>query len=658
MPQDDKQVSPIVNRRRLLQGVGVAGAVGLAGCFGGDDDPSGDDDGSNGDDGTADSPTDDAPLEELVEGGTLRVGVGSNVDSFDPPNSSDTTSSLSQSLIFESLTTSDAEGNLYPWLAESWDVLDTNSVELTDYEPYMSTFTAGEEGALDHGEQEIIRHPEDMVPEEGDEVRVLLFDDAADAVADGVFGVQIRYHIREGVTFHNGEELTAENVIASYDRIKLSDVSAQYFDSTLYYEEVDEYTVDIFAQIPDAEAERELPPIGVFTVEQAQLPAGDLDPRQGNDPIGTGPYVFVEMEDEQWVDYEKNDDYWVEQMGVDSIDWFDGPAEYPDGPVVEEVTFEIIPDNATRSAALQADEIDITTGLSSSTLNDFDDSEDFSVTFVETGGYTYFQPPVNVEPWDDQRLRQAFNNLVPRELIADQIFDGWSTPAYIMIPGLAQGLGTTDAQALEDDVRHLNEFDPERAGELIEEVFDDYGIEAPLEVQLEVNVDNDDRVNMVELVAEAMEDTGYFETSVETYEWTTYVGRIMDPEYGDRGHISCVGLSGTFNPHSFADALHHSTNVGQCCNLAGISEDWIDELLESARYGADVAEDPDLRRERYDEVFRELEEYAGSAIAIFGTQESVLSTRVRNWAQWPFHEGYLSYALYSPQDERIAWIDE
>ncbi|MCL9814899.1 ABC transporter substrate-binding protein [Natranaeroarchaeum aerophilus] len=628
----------------------------MAGCFGGDEEENGEENGDE--NGTATE--DPGELEDLQEGGHLRAGVGSNVDSFDPPYSNDTTSTLSQSLIFESLATTDNEGNLYPWLAEDWEVVDAQDVAVdgTDYEPYMRTITAGEEGVVDtDGQQEVVRHPQDLAPEEGDEVRTLLFEDAADAVEDGTYGVHIRYHLREGVEFHNGEEVTAENVVASYDRIQLSDVDAQYFDSTLYYEEIDEYTVDIYAQVPDAEAERELPPLYVYTVEQAELPNGELDPRQGNDPIGTGPYEFVEMEDEQYVDYEKSDSYWVEEMGVDSIDWFDGPEAYPDGPVIDEVSLEIIPDDATRSGALQDDEIDVTTGLASATLNDFDADDEFTVTAVETGGYTYLQPPVNVEPWDDQRLRQAFNKLVPRDLIVENIFDGWARPAFTMIPELAQGAGTADAAALEDDVRHYNEYDPEEASEMVQEVFDDYGIEAPLEVQLETNVDNDDRVAMVELIAESMQETGLFETTVETYEWTTYLGRVLDPEYGERGHIAGVGLSGTFNPHSFCDALHHSSNVGQCCNLAGISEDWIDEALDNARYGAEVAEDVDLRRERYDELFRDLEEYAGSAVTHFGVQESVLTADLSNWAQWPFHEDYLSYALYAPADERVAWFE-
>lgn len=664
MVQDTDPTRSRINRRRVLQSVGAAGVLGVAGCLGDDEpaddgDTDGDSDGDTDGDDTGDDETDEpVDTSEIVEGGTIRAGVGANIASFDGPYSTDTTSTLAQSFIFESLTTNDSQGNIYPWLAESFEVTDTQDVEQLDYEPYMRTVEAAEEGALPIDAQEIIRHPEDGAPEEGDEVRTLLFEDAADAVADGVFGMKIRYNLREGVQFHNGNEMTAEDVIASYDRLKLSDNAAQYFDSTLYYEEVDEYTVDIYGQLPDASGARELPPMYVFPKEQAELPPNDLDPRQGNEPIGTGPYVFDDMEDEQWVEYSKFDDYWVEQQGVDSIDWFEGDENYPDGPVIDAIELEIIPDDATRSGALQNDEIDVTTGLSRSTLDDFDADDNFKIGAVETGGYEYFQPPIQVEPWDDKRLRQAFNHLVPRESIVNNILAGWARPAWTMVPKLAQGAGTTDAEALEEELKPYNEYKPEEATEMAQEVFDEYGIEAPLEVTLEVNAGNDDRVQMVELVAESMEQTGMFETEIETFEWTTYVGRILSREYAERGVIGCVGLSGTFNPHSFCDALHHSSNWGACCNLSGVNFDYLDEMLDNARYGADVAQDPELRRERYDEIWRELEELAASSITHFDLQTSVRQSKIKNWGQWPFHEGYLSYALYAPQDEVVAYIDE
>ncbi|ELY43017.1 ABC transporter substrate-binding protein [Natronorubrum tibetense] len=422
-----------------------------------------------------DAHPDDTDLSDLQEGGTLRIGAAENPDSFDPPYSTDTTSTMAQVFVFEQLLTSDRDGNLYPWLAESYELVDTQDIDRTDYEEYMTEVDVDEEGALDTDEQVIVQHPEDD-PADGS-VRVLTPDEAAAAVDDGVFGMQFRYEIREGVEFHNGEELTAEHVVATVERYEGSDLSAQTFDSLLHAREVDEYTVDLYAQIPDAEAERELPGLYIHSLEQADLEGGDLDPREDNDPIGTGPYVFEEISDEQYFEYSRNEDYWVSELGVEQIDWFDGSSEFPDGPVIDELEVEVVPDNSTRSGALQSDEIDITYGLTTDDLDGYDDSDDYVVESIEAGGYEYIQYPMHVEPWDDDRLRRAVNLLVPRESIVENVLNGWARPAWTDIPELAEENGTADAAALEDKIRPYNEYDPERAEELLEEVIEDHDLD-------------------------------------------------------------------------------------------------------------------------------------------------------------------------------------
>ncbi|WP_440769784.1 ABC transporter substrate-binding protein [Natronorubrum sp. DTA28] len=422
-----------------------------------------------------DAHPDDTELSDLQEGGTLRIGAAENPDSFDPPYSTDTTSTMAQEFVFEQLLANDRDGNLYPWLAESYELVETQNIDRTDYEEYMTEVDVDDEGALDTDEQVIVRHPEDD-PADGS-VRVLTPAEAADAVDNDVFGMQFRYEIREGVEFHNGEELTAEHVVATVERYENSDLSAQTFDSLLHAREVDEYTVDLYAQVPDAEAERELPGLYIHSLEQADLEGNDLDPREGNDPIGTGPYVFDEMSDEQYVEYSLNENYWVSELGVDGIDWFDGSSEFPDGPVIDELEVEIVPDNSTRSAALQSDEIDITYGLTTDDLDGYDESNDYVVSSIEAGGYEYIQYPANVEPWDDERLRRAVNLLVPRESIVENVLNGWARPAWTDIPELAEENGTVDAAALEDKIRPYNEYDPERAEELLEEVIEDHDLD-------------------------------------------------------------------------------------------------------------------------------------------------------------------------------------
>ncbi|ELY60274.1 oligopeptide ABC transporter solute-binding protein [Natronococcus amylolyticus DSM 10524] len=423
-----------------------------------------------------DAHPDETDISDLEEGGTLRAGLTEDPELFDPPYTTGAPSTLVQVLIFEQLVASDTEGNLYPWLAEDYELVETQDIDRTDYEEYMIEVDADEEGVLDTDEQVVVTHPDDN-PAEDDTVRVLTPEEAGEAVEDGVFGMQFQYELHEGIEFTNGEELTAEHVVATARRYENSDLEAQTYDSLLYAEEVDEYTVNLYAQIPDAEAERELPGLYIHSLEQAELEGGELDPSADNDPIGTGPYELSDYSEGQYVEFTKNDGYWLEEIGLENKEWFDGPEEFPDGPVIDELEMEIVPDDSSRAGALQSDEIDMTYGLATDVLDDFEEDDDYVIDSVEAGGYEYIQYPMNVEPWDDDRLRRAVNHLVPRQEIVDNVLNGWARPAWTDLPELAEENGTTDAEALEETIRPTNEYDPEAAAELIEEVIEDHDLE-------------------------------------------------------------------------------------------------------------------------------------------------------------------------------------
>jgi len=419
----------------------------------------------------------DSDLSDLKEGGTFKPAVGANVKSFDPPYSSSATDSGMQGLVFEGLTTNDSRGNVYPWLAESYELVETQDIERSAYEDYMITVSVDEERVPEtDGEQVIVTHPDDD-PQQDDEVRVLTPAEAVDAVDDGTFGMQYRYNLHEGITFHNGEELTADNVVGTVERYENSDVSAQTFDSVLHARKVDEYTVDIYAQVVDAEAERELPGFSIHASEQIDLEGGEIDPIKDTPPIGTGPFEFESFEDEKSLTVTKYDDYWVEQKGIDSKEWFDGPSEFPDGPIVDAVEVSVIQDDSTRSSALQNGEIDMTSGVPSEAIVSYKNNDNFIVDQVQGAGYEYMQYPVKVEPWDDPRLRKAVNYLIPRKRIAENIYKGQAAPAWTPIPKVARGSGTADFEALESELKPKNEYKPEKAKELLEELRDE--IEVP-----------------------------------------------------------------------------------------------------------------------------------------------------------------------------------
>lgn len=657
MSQEPDRAGP--TRRRLLAALGAAGVpVALAGCGGGGEETTapGTDDGT--DEGTATvSPTPPSEI-EFTEGGTLNGSLGSNPSSFDPPYSSGVPSSNVQSLFFEGLVTSDASGTLYPWLAESYELVEFQDVGPADYADYMTTipYTSNEEGTVfpDTDAQIHVRHPDNPTqPQAGDEGQFLTSNDVAEAVEDGTFGMHYQLSLHQGVTFHDGEELTAANVLDSYDRYANSQVSGQlHGDNLLHVERVDDYTVNLYAQEPSAEALRTTTLPLMFTSEQAGLDDGNLDPREDNPPIGTGPYEFAEFSDQEFLRATRYGDYWMNDVGVQNKAWFEGPENFPNGPVVEEVDVSIIADPATRASALNEGEIDIARGLSAQQQTNFDDSGEYTVVATETGGYLFFQYSVQVEPWDDKRVRQAANHLIPRKQIVENIEQGWSRPAWTPLPKLAYGAGTTDPEALRSDLKPKNEYRPERARQLVEEA----GVETPISTTIETNSNNDDRVRKAEVIAEAMNNTGLFDVTVETFEFGALIGRVFSDDYPEMNNILLVGLSGTFDPGSFCEATHHSRFIGQCCNAQGISFEKLDEMMDNAKFGTEVLDDRAERASRYDEVWRRIVELSANSYVDIDLTVFVHGSAVNDWATFPFPQSAYSYGLYAPQDSQLAYV--
>ncbi|WP_254767752.1 ABC transporter substrate-binding protein [Salinilacihabitans rarus] len=654
MGSEDTQPNSIFDRRHVLKGLSAAGIGGLAGCL---SDFTGD--GGDGGDGESLDPVQDRETvnpDEIKDGGTFRVAIGEAPDSFDYPYSSSAHTTLMMNLMYEGMITTNASGEIYPWLAESYERLDVTEAGPTDYEEYMTSvpYAEDDEGNtyIDTEDQIVVSHP-DNDPSEG-EALILTSSGAADAVADGTYGMHYRFDLHEGIEFHNGEELTADNVVASFRRVEGSPLAGQIFDSLLHIEAEGDYTVHIYAQIPDAAFVREITGLPVYPTESTDLPPQAMDPREGNTPLGTGPFEFDEYQDEEYVVFTRNDDYWFD---TELKDWFDGNADFPNGPAVEEVDIQFVQDDSNRSAALQNDEIDMTYGLTSSTLDDYQSSEGYQTSATQGAGYKFIQFPVNSEPWDDPRVRRAVNHLIPREQISENIFMGWEKPAWVPLPPLAATDGTADYDQLVEDLREYNEYSSERASELMEEVIEEKGIETPIEITIETNSDNDDRVRIVELIAESMSQSEYFEADVETIDFITFVTQLMSGEYQNEPRLAYIGLSGGFGPHGYAKSIHHPDNFMGCCNFQNIDIEELNEAMREARYGVDVVEDPDLRRQRYDEVWKLILELNANSYSTHSMTVSVTNDDVVGFNSYPSTQDLVGYGLYTPMDEQITYLD-
>ncbi len=227
------------------------------------------------------------------------------------------------------------------------------------------------------------------------------------------------FHLRQGVKFHNGEEMTSEDVKYSLERcIASSGVNYNYLIiDTITCD--DDYTVTITTKEPfNALLPR-------LTLDAASIicKSADSSPEEFNrHPVGAGPYKFVSWELGGDVVLEAFEDY------------------YKGAPAVKRVIFRTIPEAINRSIGLETGEVDLAYDLGITDLESLAGND--KVTTLTTPSNTVWYLGMNVQkaPLDNVKVRQAIAYALNPQDYIDIVFSGEATLARnTMLPAGVEG---------------------------------------------------------------------------------------------------------------------------------------------------------------------------------------------------------------------------
>jgi ABC-type transport system substrate-binding protein len=671
--------APELNRRRLLQGLAATGvAATAAGCFGGEEEEADPDEATD---------QEQADLEEIQEGGTLEFALSRQaIGNYDYAQSTQADDSTVLNTVYDFLRVATPSGEYLNWMASSFEVTDAQDVSFPqDYTEYMAEYEIDNVDAetgtatFDLGDSNLVlgRHPDDVAAVangdlgEGDMMRVLTRNESGDAVDDGTYGTKIEASVHEGITFHNGEELTAGNIIGSYDRVVGSTNEGQQFDSFLHAratDGMDGYDVEFYAVEADAIADTSIQPVfGIFPSEHMDVAPGDLDPRGGGPtPIGTGPYEIDTVEEGRQLVLTRTDNYWLEEVGLDAKEWWDGPDEFPEAPVIDEINVRFQQNASQRVAALRDESIDMAYDLPAEDQTTFQQNEEFSdyrVTAATSTGFQFMQVPVvDGGALSNQEVRQALQQMIPRQQIVETVEDGWATPARLPFPEPAAGpaiSGDYGDVGESADWAYPVEAQPDEAESLV----NDADVDTPVSLTLETNSDDQPRQQKVQLIAGALDDTDAFEAEVE-------LPAALDPwfvqdlaagkedDYAERNATATLGLTAGFDPDGYVRGLHHPDSYQGCCNFFHPPDtfDFID-AVDEARFSLDAVQSVSARQEAYQEVWQNVSETVGNTFIDFSMNVVVAGPAIEGYNAYPDRRDFLTYGLYAPYDELIAYID-
>lgn len=231
-------------------------------------------------------------------------------------------------------------------------------------------------------------------------------------------GKEWTFFLRQGVTFHDGEEFNADAVIANFDRmgkgVKSSsfyplDINAHY-PNLEKYEKTDDYTVRLtFSQPAPTQ------PYNMVNFGSAIYSPACFDENGDFNGIcaGTGPFRIAENVLDEYVLLERFDGYWGEKAKAESI------------------RVRVIPDADTRFSALKSGEImgviDLN-AIPASLAAELEKDEDFALTTAKSTMIRFLCLNGKEFPFQDVRMRQAVSMALQRAVITEDLYEGFGTP--------------------------------------------------------------------------------------------------------------------------------------------------------------------------------------------------------------------------------------
>lgn len=248
--------------------------------------------------------------------------------------------------------------------------------------------------------------------------------------------------LREGVKFHNGEEFNAEAVKFSFD-VAFDPERAWHMTNWALVEEVevvDDHTVNLHCSEP-------FPDLPFFAGDFFIMPP-EYTQEVGDDgliadPVGTGPFKFVEFLPGEYLKLEAFDDYWGGRVAIDEVLW------------------EIIPEPATRVAGFQAGEHDMIAMVPMDLVSVVEKDPNLRMEPVnEQMSLIIYLDTFTGGPLDDIRVRKAVDYGIDKETIWETLMGGYGAlSGQMLTPGV---LGYNP------DIEHTA-YDPDRARELLDE---------------------------------------------------------------------------------------------------------------------------------------------------------------------------------------------
>ena len=407
--------------------------------------------------------------------------------------------------------------------------------------------------------------------------------------------------LKRGIKFHDGQPFNAEAVKANFDRrldpkgtTKFYYLVAQIASVTV----IDEHTVKIKTKIPFAPLLSHL----TYVTNGIQSPAAL---RRSWDkpllmPIGTGPFIFKEWLRGNRLVMVQNENYWGMK------------------PSLSEITFRVIPDDASRRAALERGEVHVAIRIPPSDIPSLKANPKISIIDIPSTRTIYLGLNCLKDPLTDKRVRQALNYAVNKEAIVKYVLGGAGRVSDAPIsPGI---LGYAPIKAYEYNI--------EIAKTLLTEAGFPEGFEMTLHPAVgRYSMD----VSVANAVAADLLKVGV-KVEIKMMDWDTYIPFILRDKETAEHQLYVLGWATVTGDADYGlyPLFHSGEWPKKGMNASFFKNEAVDQLLDAARSSAK----PEERKRLYKEAMGRI---VDDAPWIFLYSETVFAGVTANVKDIIFH---------------------
>jgi peptide/nickel transport system substrate-binding protein len=373
------------------------------------------------------------------------------------------------------------------------------------------------------------------------------------------------FRLTPGITFHDGKELTSDDVRFTYESIADAKVASPlnvYVANLKAVETPDKHTVTLRFSGPNVLMMPGISPVGILPKHVWAGTDFRKNPALAM-PIGTGPFRLKEWQRSSHLVFEANRNYFRKGR-----------------PYVDQVIFKVVPDAATGIEAFKNGELDMVLsqgmpgGLPYAQVRQLIDAKPANIVFHEFVQNFNQNLWMNcaAPPFDNAKVRRAISHAINKELIVKALLQGFGRAQHSF-------LGDLPGHKWAHDASLRSEYSPARANQLLDEA--GFPRKGSSRFAVTILATEGFRVKLSEALKAMLAPIG-IEASIKSYTWATYIARIRQ-ERDTAGCLWTIFSSRQVDPAFSMDNLSGANVKPGGANYCQWNNPRATQLIDAAR---------------------------------------------------------------------------